>query len=90
MPTGLVTTRSTSRNSAAGLRVVNLMSSPGAGKTAPRRRTIVELGSDVRVGILEGDIETRLDADRLEGLGAAVSLVNTGDGFGGECHLEPN
>ncbi len=73
---------------AAGLRVANLMSSPGAGKTALLRRTIVELGSEMRVGILEGDIETRLDADRLEGLGATVSLVNTGDGFGGECHLD--
>ncbi len=73
---------------AAGLRAVNLMSSPGAGKTALLRRTITDLGADVRVGILEGDIETGLDADRLEGLGAAVSLVNTSDGFGGECHLD--
>jgi hydrogenase nickel incorporation protein HypB len=42
----------------------------------------------VRVGIVEGDIETSLDADRLEGFGAAIALVNTGKGFGGECHLD--
>jgi hydrogenase nickel incorporation protein HypB len=60
---------------ANGVRAVNLMSSPGAGKTA-------------RVGIVEGDIETPLDAERLEGLGAPVALVNTSNGFGGECHLD--
>ena len=42
----------------------------------------------MRVGIIEGDIETSLDADRLAGFGAAVALVNTGQGFGGECHLD--
>lgn len=73
---------------AAGVRVVNLMSSPGAGKTALLRRTLAALGEDVRVGILEGDIETSIDADRLHGFGAAISLVNTANGFGGECHLD--
>ena len=42
----------------------------------------------VRVGILEGDIATSLDADQLVGFGAAVALVNTSAGFGGECHLD--
>ena len=42
----------------------------------------------MRIGVLEGDIATSLDADQLDGLGAAVSLVNTSDGFGGECHLD--
>lgn len=73
---------------AAGVCTVNLMSSPGAGKTSLLRRTITALGQDIRLGILEGDIETALDAERLEGLGAAVSLVNTSAGFGGECHLD--
>ena len=73
---------------AAGVRAVNLMSSPGAGKTTLLRRTLVALGEEVRVGILEGDIATSIDADRLEGLGAAVSLINTSAGFGGECHLD--
>ena len=40
------------------------------------------------IGVLEGDIATSLDADELGGLGAAISLVNTSDGFGGECHLD--
>ena len=73
---------------AAGVRVVNLMSSPGAGKTTLLRESLVRLQGRARVGIVEGDIETSLDADRLEGLGASVALVNTGDGFGGECHLD--
>ena len=73
---------------AAGVRTVNLMSSPGAGKTTLLHRTLVELRDRLRIGVLEGDIATSIDADRLEGLGAAVSLVNTGAGFGGECHLD--
>jgi hydrogenase nickel incorporation protein HypB len=71
-----------------GVRVVNLMSSPGAGKTTLLRETLVRLQGKRRVGIIEGDIETSIDADRLEGLGASVALVNTGNGFGGECHLD--
>lgn len=73
---------------AAGVRVVNLMSSPGAGKTELLRQTLRRLSGDSRIGILEGDIETSIDADRLEGLASAVALVNTGRGFGGECHLD--
>jgi hydrogenase nickel incorporation protein HypB len=71
-----------------GVWAVNLMSSPGAGKTTLLRRTLVALGEERRVGVLEGDIATSLDADRLAGLGAAISLVNTSAGFGGECHLD--
>jgi hydrogenase nickel incorporation protein HypB len=73
---------------AAGVRVVNLMSAPGAGKTALLRETLARLGGELRIGIIEGDIETSLDADRLAGFGAVVTLVNTGNGFGGECHLD--
>jgi hydrogenase nickel incorporation protein HypB len=73
---------------AAGVRAVNLMSSPGAGKTEVLRQTLSRLAGEVRIGIIEGDIETSLDADRLAGLGAAVALINTGNGFGGECHLD--
>ena len=73
---------------AAGVRVVNLMSSPGAGKTQLLRHTLAQLKGLLRVGVVEGDIETSLDADRLEGFGAAIALVNTGNGFGGECHLD--
>jgi hydrogenase nickel incorporation protein HypB len=70
------------------VRAVNVMSSPGAGKTMLLKRTLVGLGEQVRVGVLEGDIATSLDADELEGLGADISLVNTSAGFGGECHLD--
>jgi hydrogenase nickel incorporation protein HypB len=73
---------------AAGVRTVNLMSSPGAGKTTLLRRTITELSGRLRIGVLEGDIATSIDADALGGLGAAVALVNTSKGFGGECHLD--
>jgi hydrogenase nickel incorporation protein HypB len=73
---------------AAGVTAVNLMSSPGAGKTALLRRTLEALRGTARIGIVEGDIETSIDADRLEGFGAAVSLINTANGFGGECHLD--
>jgi len=73
---------------AAGVRAVNLMSSPGAGKTTLLERTLARLQDRTKVGILEGDIATSIDADRLEGFGASVALVNTGAGFGGECHLD--
>ncbi|MEV5410731.1 hydrogenase nickel incorporation protein HypB [Thermopolyspora sp. NPDC052614] len=73
---------------AAEVTVVNLMSSPGAGKTTLLRETLRRLHDQHRIGIIEGDIETSLDADRLEGFGAAIALVNTGNGFGGECHLD--
>ena len=71
-----------------GIRVLNLMSSPGSGKTAVLSATLDELAGDVAVGVIEGDIATDLDAARLEGRGAQISLLNTADGFGGECHLD--
>jgi len=71
-----------------GIRTVNLMSSPGAGKTTLLTKPIPALTETIRVGIVEGDIATSIDADQLEGLGAQVSLVNTDAGFGGECHLD--
>ena len=71
-----------------GVRTVNLMSAPGAGKTTLLQRTLSTLSERLRVGVLEGDIATSLDADQLDGLGAIVSLVNTSAGFGGECHLD--
>ncbi|MEP7179572.1 MAG: hydrogenase nickel incorporation protein HypB [Pseudonocardiales bacterium] len=67
---------------------VNLMSSPGAGKTTLLRETLRRLTDTIRVGVIEGDIETSLDADQLTGFGAEITLVNTGNGFGGECHLD--
>ena len=71
-----------------GITAVNLMSAPGAGKTALLCRLLRGLPAELRVGVVEGDIETSIDADRLVGFAAAVSLVNTANGFGGECHLD--
>ncbi|GAB2773111.1 hydrogenase nickel incorporation protein HypB [Nocardioides salsibiostraticola] len=74
---------------AAGVRCVNLMSSPGAGKTTLLVHTLRHLQeAGIRAGVVEGDIETSIDADRLTGLGAQIALLNTGNGFGGECHLD--
>ncbi|GGF10971.1 hydrogenase nickel incorporation protein HypB [Williamsia phyllosphaerae] len=73
---------------AAGVRAVNLMSSPGSGKTTVLVATLEALADEMRFGIVEGDIATDLDAAKLAGRGAQVSLLNTEDGFGGECHLD--
>lgn len=72
----------------AGVRVLNLMSSPGAGKTTVVGATLDEFAEEVAVGVIEGDIATDLDAAKLYGRGAQISLVNTSNGFGGECHLD--
>src|SRR3954463_5677297 len=74
---------------AAGVTVVNLMSAPGAGKTALLERVLGDLGA-VRAGVLEGDVQGSLDADRLASLHVPVTQLNTGAGFGGECHLDAN
>src|ERR1700754_891843 len=72
----------------AGVRVVNLMSAPGAGKTTLLEAVIPDL--DARVGVLEGDVQGSLDADRIAHLHVPVVQLNTGAGFGGECHLDAN
>ena len=69
--------------------VVNFMSAPGAGKTALLERTIADLDG-VRAGVLEGDVEGSMDADRLSALHVPVTQLNTATGFGGECHLDAN
>ncbi|OBK08308.1 hydrogenase nickel incorporation protein HypB [Mycobacterium sp. 1245852.3] len=71
-----------------GVRTLNLMSSPGSGKTTILRATLDELAGDLAIGVIEGDIATDLDAAKLRGRGAQVSLLNTSNGFGGECHLD--
>ena len=73
----------------AGVSVVNLMSAPGAGKTMLLER-VLEGRGDVRVGVLEGDVQGSFDADRLSALHVPVVQLNTGAGFGGECHLDAN
>ena len=70
------------------VKVVNLMSSPGSGKTTLLEQTLSKLQGQIRVGVIEGDIETPMDSERLAGYGAQISLLNTGHGFGGECQLD--
>jgi hydrogenase nickel incorporation protein HypB len=74
----------------AGVCVVNLMSAPGAGKTALLERVLMDGLGEVRAGVLEGDIAGSLDADRLSALHVPVTQLNTDPGFGGECHLDAN
>ena len=70
--------------------VLNLMSAPGAGKTALLERALAEPLDGVRVGVLEGDVQGSMDADRLAALHVPVTQLNTDNGFGGECHLDAN
>src|SRR4051812_46609709 len=74
----------------AGVTVVNLMSAPGSGKTTLLERVLAPGVPGVRVGVLEGDVQGSLDADRLADLHVAVTQLNTDNGFGGECHLDAN
>ena len=73
-----------------GVTVLNLMSAPGAGKTTLLERAIGEPLERIRVGVLEGDVQGSIDADRLATLHIPVTQLNTGNGFGGECHLDAN
>jgi hydrogenase nickel incorporation protein HypB len=73
-----------------GVTVVNLMSAPGAGKTSLLERVLAEPMPGVRVGVLEGDVQGSLDADRIASLHIPVTQLNTDPGFGGECHLDAN
>lgn len=66
--------------------VVNLMSAPGAGKTSIIERTIDALKEKVKIGVIEGDITSSIDAEELEKKGVPTIQLNTG----GECHLDAN
>jgi hydrogenase nickel incorporation protein HypB len=72
----------------AGVKVVNFMSAPGAGKTTLLERVLPIL--DIRAGVLEGDVQGSMDADRLAALHIPVTQLNTDPSFGGECHLDAN
>jgi hydrogenase nickel incorporation protein HypB len=73
----------------AGVAVVNMMSAPGAGKTTLLERAI-QGALRLRIGVLEGDVQGSLDADRIAHLHVPVTQLNTDPGFGGECHLDAN
>jgi len=69
-----------------GLLVINLMSSPGAGKTTLLEKSIDALKGDLRIGIIEGDVQSSQDAERIAKKGVPVVQINTG----GACHLDGN
>jgi hydrogenase nickel incorporation protein HypB len=69
---------------AHGIRTINMMSSPGAGKTTLLEQTIERLRGQLEIGVIEGDIETGNDAERIEAAGAETVQINTR----GACHLE--
>ena len=72
------------RIDSAGVFSINIMASPGAGKTLLIEQTIRALQSKLRIGMINGDIATSLDADRAAAAGAQAVQINTG----GECHLD--
>lgn len=67
-----------------GVYVVNLMSAPGAGKTTVLEKTIERLKDDYRLGVIEGDLVTTIDADRIAALGVPSYQITTGT----VCHLD--
>ena len=71
---------------AANLYSINIMASPGAGKTSLIERTVRYFSPGLRLMVIDGDIATSFDADRAEAAGAYSVQVNTG----GECHLDAN
>jgi len=66
--------------------VVNIMSSPGAGKTTLISNTINALKDEFKIGVIEGDIQSTYDAEKIAETGAQVVQINTG----GACHLDGN
>ena len=69
-----------------GLFVINVMSSPGSGKTTTLEKTLARIMPEIKSAVIVGDICTTHDADRLSQTGAPVVQINT-DEFGGDCHL---
>ncbi len=69
---------------ALNIQTLNLVSSPGSGKTSILERTIKDIGKELNFNIIEGDQQTTNDADRIAEAGAPVIQVNTGNG----CHLD--
>jgi hydrogenase nickel incorporation protein HypB len=67
-----------------GITCLNIMSSPGAGKTVLLERTLAALNHELQIAVIEGDMTTELDADRLRQYGVPVIAINTGR----SCHLD--
>jgi hydrogenase nickel incorporation protein HypB len=77
-------TANRARLDAAGVFALNVMASPGAGKTSLIMRTVERLQAEFRIGAVDGDIATTIDADRIAALGVPAVQINTG----GACHLD--
>jgi hydrogenase nickel incorporation protein HypB len=69
-----------------GVFVINVMSSPGSGKTTTLQKTLTRIMPEIKSAVIVGDVCTTNDADRLAVSGAPVVQINT-DEFGGDCHL---
>ena len=69
-----------------GVFVINVMSSPGSGKTTTLEKTLARIAAEIKSAVVVGDICTTNDADRLAVTGVPVVQINT-DEFGGDCHL---
>lgn len=69
-----------------GILVLNLISSPGAGKTSLLERTLTDLNGELRMAVIEGDLQTDNDARRVAATGAQAVQINTEGG----CHLDSN
>jgi hydrogenase nickel incorporation protein HypB len=69
-----------------GVLAINVMASPGAGKTSVILQTISSIKNKVRIGVIEGDVSSSIDADRIAKENIPVLQINTG----GECHLDAN
>jgi len=69
---------------AMGIVAINMISSPGSGKTTLLEKTIERLQGKIRIGVIEGDIETDRDARRIRAKGVPVVQITTG----GACHLD--
>ncbi|MDY7016177.1 MAG: hydrogenase nickel incorporation protein HypB [Cyanobacteriota bacterium] len=67
-----------------GIACLNIMSSPGAGKTVLLEKTLAALSLEFKIAVIEGDMTTELDADRLRQFGVPVIAINTGR----SCHLD--
>ena len=70
----------------AGVFAINLMASPGAGKTSVIEITVKKMVDRYKIAVIDGDIATSIDADRAAAAGAIAIQINTG----GECHLDAN
>jgi hydrogenase nickel incorporation protein HypB len=69
-----------------GITAINVMASPGSGKTSIILKIIAGLGKEIGIGVIEGDIASSIDADTIDKLGIPVVQINTGGG----CHLDAN